>query len=111
MKSNDINDTNIEYMPGFKLTWHYDREVVPMDSYSDSELPTIAMIRYVIMRVRHVTSIVRNDFLYSIHGEQVVRTLLKTENILQRLLKSMPTSSSRIFFWIPSSYVHFVTNN
>ena len=65
--------------------------------------------RYI--RVLHAISFARNDFLSSIQGEQTVRTLLKTENILQRLFKSMPTSSSRTFFWIPSSYVHFVTNN
>ena len=65
---------------------------------------------WVIGRVLHVTSIARNDFLSSIQGEQTVRTHLQTENILQRLLKSMPKLLSRIFFWIPSSYVHFVIN-
>ena len=59
----------------------------------------------------YLTSIARNDFLSSIHDEQTVRTHLQTENILQRLLKRMSKSSSRIFFWIPSSYVHFITNN
>ena len=51
-----------------------------------------------IIRVIHATSIARNHFLSSIQGEQAVRTLLKTENILKRLLKSKPESSSRIFF-------------
>ena len=60
------------------------------------------------IRVLHAISFARNDFLPSIQGEQAVRTLLKTENNLQRHLKSMPTPSSRIFFWIPSSFVHFV---
>ena len=51
-----------------------------------------------INRVLHAISFARNDFLSSIQGEQAVRTLLKTENILKRLLKSKPESSSRIFF-------------
>ena len=63
------------------------------------------------IRELHAISFARNDFLSSIQGEQAVRALLKTENILKRLLKSKPESSSRIFFQIPSSYVHFVTNN
>ena len=52
----------------------------------------------VIIRVLHAISFARNDFLSSIQGEQAVRALLKTENILKRLLKSKPESSSRIFF-------------
>ena len=43
----------------------------------------------------------RIEAVPSIQGEQTVRTLLKTNQILQRLLKSMPISSLRIFFWIP----------
>ena len=49
-------------------------------------------------RILHAISFARNDFLSSIQGEQAVRALLKTENILKRLLKSKPESSSRIFF-------------
>ena len=39
--------------------------------------------------------IVRIDFLSSLQGEQTVRTLPKTNQILQRLLKSMPKPSRR----------------
>ena len=39
--------------------------------------------------------IVRIDFLSSLQGEQTVRTLPKTNQMLQRLLKSMPKPSRR----------------
>ena len=58
----------------------------------------IALSIYLVSRVLHAISFARNDFLSSIQGEQAVRALLKTENILKRLLKSKPESSSRIFF-------------
>ena len=75
-----------------------------------------ANVRYlaaagILIRVLHATSNARNHALSSLQGEKTLRTLPKIENILQRLIKSMPKPSSRIFFWIPSSYVHFVTNN
>ena len=39
--------------------------------------------------------IMRIDFLSSLQGEQTVRTLPKTNQMLQRLLKSMPKPSRR----------------
>ena len=61
-------------------------------------LPGKYQVREINIRVLHAISFARNDFLSSIQGEQAVRALLKTENILKRLLKSKPESSSRIFF-------------
>ena len=56
------------------------------------------------IRVLHARKIVRVDFLSMLHGEQTVWQLQKGKYLLRRPLQRAPPPSSRVFFWIPSSY-------
>ena len=74
-----------------------------MFSFTQSFIQALVFVDFLYGRQNTISNahftvgyfIVRIDFLSSLQGEQTVRTLPKTNQMLQRLLKSMPKPSRR----------------
>ena len=51
--ADDINNTNLDTMPGFRLTWNYNKHVELEDKYS-SRTVTIQFVKYNLLKERDI---------------------------------------------------------
>ena len=74
------------------VVWH-----LPLTLHQTHLSYGIIILTLLYIRVLHLTTIARNHALSSLKGLQTVRKHLQTNQLLQRLLKSMQKPSSKIF--------------